>query len=148
MRKIILVILIALFSMSLFAQNKKVVGITILNGKNTKFKTAVIEALKTSNPEISFKLFNFKSASDIKKNSYNAVIVFDQLEAWTLFNRKLKSVSKKLDPKKTIYYITAGNPDWNWKKEGVITISSASKDDSVGVAKNKINKQLQIILNR
>lgn len=68
----------------------------------------------------------------------------DQLEAWTIFNRKLKKVSNALDPKKCIYIITAGDPEWKWKKSGLTTITSASKKSNI----SSIINQIRIELNR
>jgi len=148
MKKPLLLALLISFICIITALPTKNIAVSYLNPKKTAFKKALLDSLISSNPEYKFTVVEYKQLFKSKNSNYDAYIVFDQLEAWTLFNRKLKASAKKLDPQKTIYYITAGDPDWNWKKEGIITISSASKKENISKMKIEINQKLHDILNK
>jgi len=148
MRKIFLIML--LFSISLiYAESTKKVGICIIKDLKTFHKNTVIDSLKSRFPLVTFTEIPSKSLLKTKNKDFDALIIMDRLEAWTFFNRTLKKLSRKLDATKTIYFITAGDPEWQWKKQGVITVTSASKKEQVSQVVDKLSNELkQILLNK
>ncbi len=141
---IILILLLAIyFGTTLEAKN---IAVCMLKGKSTPFKDAVLDSLKTQFSNYKIDIINDVKPKEFQASKYDAVIVVDELEAWTWFNTKLKKLSKQLDPKKTIYFITAGDANWKWKKENVLTVTSASKNDKIIPTWHNLKKQLQNIL--
>lgn len=139
----LLVLMLTCIQSGLFAKN---IGVIYIKDKMTPFKKAVTDSLRQmySGHQISV-IKNYKD-KNFRSESFDAVIVMDQLEAWTMFNRQLKSMTKKLNNKKTVYLITAGDPDWAWKKDGVIAVTSASRDDKLSGVIKRMKRELDQIL--
>jgi hypothetical protein len=102
---------------------KEKILIVLLDGKPSPFKQSVIDSLKTT---YQVEVIKGKKPGDIKSDEYKAVVVMDKMKAWMWFNGKLKKFSKFLDPKHTVYFITSGDPKWQWKNQGVSSVTSAS----------------------
>ncbi len=146
--RILFLLSLLLIASFLFSETQPVVGICIIKDLKTPYKKSIIDSLKSRFPQVQFKQIPAKELFKAKKEDYQAVIVMDRLEAWTMFNRTLKKLSHRLNPAHTIYFITAGDPEWQWKKRGIITVTSASKKEQVSGVVNKISKELQLILSK
>ncbi|HPT71672.1 MAG TPA: hypothetical protein PLE74_05275 [Candidatus Cloacimonadota bacterium] len=118
---------------------KPKVGVVVLCKKITPFKQTVLDSLAV---DYKLAMLHPKKASDINIKDYKAILVVDELQAWTWFNGKLKKFSKALDPKHTVYFITSGDPDWKWKKEGVKAVTSASEPAKTGKVIKEIRENL------
>ncbi len=150
MKRIILITLIvALFTTSfLFAQtqqqkmDKRVkILIVLLDGKPSWFKQSIIDSLK-----IYYRVdtIEAKTPQEVRAFEYKAVIIMDQLKAWMMGNGKLKSFTKVMDPKHTVYFVTSGDKKWKWKKQGITAITSASTPAKIP----EIVKNLQLKIER
>lgn len=148
MKRIILIALLfsLLLTTFLFAaprlqkmEPKAKILIVLLDGKPSWFKQSIIDSLKTT---YQVDVIEGKKPGDIKANDYKAVVVMDQLKAWMMGNGKLKKFTKFLDPKHTVYFITSGDPKWQWKKNQVNAITSASKKANVPELLEKLRGQI------
>lgn len=143
MKKLICIICFFAVMTAIIAENNHKVAICVINDKITPFKQSIIDSLYSAHPGINFVRIPSKEIFKIKQNDYHKIIIMDQLEAWTIFNRKLKKVVKTFNPQKCIYVVTAGDPEWKWKKEGLTTITSASKKSNLPKIISQINAELE-----
>lgn len=101
--------------------------ITIQKGADSSFKQAVIAKIKEDyGTQYSILVKDVKGFADVKDEKYDALIVMDQLKAWLFMNGSLKKIARKADNKKTIYFVSAGDPDWRWKREDLKLVTSAT----------------------
>lgn len=138
-KTILIAILIMLFLSSVLtaAPKQKEKILVVLLDKPSWFKQSIIDSLKTT---YLVDVVNATKPGDIKSADYKSVIVMDQLKAWMMGNGKLKKFSKFMDPKHTVYFVTSGDKNWKWKKEGIRTVTSASKSAKV----SEVMKELRL----
>ncbi len=127
------------FALSVFSDlQAKSIAVIYIKGKVTPYKKAITDSIITNFPNDKILLIDHFDKKTFKPQDYQAIIVMDQLEAWTLFNSQLKKLSKSLDANKTLFLVTAGDPDWIWKKKGITAVTSASREDKLPSTWNKV----------
>jgi hypothetical protein len=128
-----------LFGITKHFTPKEKVLIVLLDGQASWFKQTIIDSLMTN---YDIEVIQGKKPGDIKADNYKAVVVMDKLKAWMWFNGKLKKYTKFLDPKHTVYFVTSGDPKWQWKKPGINAVTSASKNAKVGEVVKKLRDSI------
>ncbi len=103
----------------------------MITGYTSEFKQIIIdEIIEKYSPWCNIEIVDFAVAHKIDPDEYAAIIVMDEVEAWMIFNRKTRRFMKKIEPKeKLILYITAGDEKWQYSKDGIEAITSASVTD-------------------
>jgi hypothetical protein len=147
-RVILLTILITLFATTIVSATPQLqktdkrakILIVLLDGKPSWFKQSIIDSLKVT---YKTSVIEAKKPGGIKADDYKAVVVMDQLKAWMLGNGKLKKFSKFMDPKHTVYFVTSGDPKWQWKKPGIKAVTSASKSAKVEEVVKKLRLKIE-----
>jgi hypothetical protein len=149
MKRIILIILfITLTTTSIIMaapvqqKQKEKILIVLLDSKKGQpswFKQSIIDSLKTI---YQVDVIEGKKPQDIKASEYKAVVVMDQLKAWLMGNGKLKNYTKVMDPRHTVYFVTSGDKNWKWKKEGITAITSASTPAKIPELVKKLREEI------
>ncbi|MDD4309949.1 MAG: hypothetical protein PHO32_06175 [Candidatus Cloacimonetes bacterium] len=134
--KLVLAVLLLLLASCSSSRNQQVLNadeqqpailITIQKGADSPFKQAIIAKLKEDyGTKYSILVKNIKGFHDVQDEKYDALIVMDQLKAWLFMNKGLKNIARKADKQKTIFFVSAGDPDWKWKREDLKLVTSAT----------------------
>jgi lipid A disaccharide synthetase len=111
----------------------------VLSLHQSDYKTAIIDSLRK---DYHVEKLSLKQARNMPKPQKNIVLVLDQNKATLHLNGALKKVLKTLDPQKTIYYITSGDPDWKWKQTGITSITSASQPQKLSAILKRIRADI------
>jgi hypothetical protein len=108
--------------------NCKVILVVVMKDTDTVFKNALIDSLKIYfQPKFQVKKLLLKKVSDLYNQPYRVMIVMDQLKAWLAMNGKTKAIQKDSDLNHVVYFMTTGDPKWQWKTKDVHHIASASE---------------------
>ncbi len=102
----------------------------LVAGEMSDFRYDVIKKVAGHFPDYLFEVTDFGGAKDRDLETYHAVIVVDQVEAWMLFNGGAKRLMDRAEPHKVIPFITAGDPDWGWtdKSTGIEAVTGPSEE--------------------
>ncbi len=121
--------------------------IAIQKGADSPFKQGLVERLKRDySQEYQILTKEVKSFKDLEKEEYSALIVMDQLKAWLFMNGGLKNIAKHADNSKTVYFVSAGDAKWKWKRDDLKHVSSATKKLNPDKAYAQIKAWLDPIL--
>ncbi|HNZ08067.1 MAG TPA: hypothetical protein PKI63_09765 [Candidatus Cloacimonadota bacterium] len=123
--------------------------VAIQKGADSPFKQGLITRLKQDySPEYQVLTKEVKSFKDLEKEQYSALIVMDQLKAWLLMNGGLKNIAKHADKSKTVYFISAGDAKWKWKRTDLKHVSSATQKLNPDQTYTRIKAWLDPILQK
>lgn len=100
----------------------------MITGYDTEFKSALVEEIVAKySPKCRIEIVGISKAPKADYSQYSAIILMDEVEAWMMMNRRARKIIDKIEPKdKLIAVITAGDEDWEYEKDGVEAITSAS----------------------
>ena len=124
-----------------------IILVALQKGADSPFKQSLIAKLKEDYaPDYQVLTKEVKSFQDIQKEQYTALIVMDQLKAWLIFNGGLKNIAKHADNAKTVYFVSAGDAKWKWKRSDLKHVSSATKKVNPEKAYTEIKALLDPII--
>ncbi len=100
----------------------------MITGYDTEFKSALMEEIVAKySPICRIEIVDISKAPKADYSQYSAIILMDEVEAWMMMNRKARKIIDKIEPKdKLVAVITAGDEEWEYEKDGVEAITSAS----------------------
>lgn len=121
----------------------------LIAGDSSEFKDLIRSKLiETYKNTASINVISIKKLNKEDVGSVDAVIIMDTCLAWTGFNPTMKSFMKLPENrKKTVLFITAGDPDWTYRYEEVDAITSASNLEQEDDVFKRIKSELNKILN-
>jgi len=101
--------------------------VAVQKGADSPFKQGLIDRLKQDYAG-DYRILSkeVKSFKDLEAEQYTVLLVMDQLKAWTFLNGGLKNIAKHADNSKTVYFISAGDAKWKWKRTDLKHVSSAT----------------------
>lgn len=124
-----------------------IILVAVQKGADSPFKQSLIARLKQDfSPGYQVLTKEVKSFKDIENEQYTALLVMDQLKAWLLFNGGLKNIAKHADSSKTVYFISAGDAKWRWKRGDLKHVSSATNKVNPDQAYAEIKALLEPLL--
>lgn len=121
----------------------------LIAGDSSEFKdtlrTRIIDTYKNNNTDINVVNISRLNHEDV--SGVDAILIMDTCLAWTGFNPSLKSFMKDQENrKKTVLFITAGDPEWTYRYEEIDAITSASYMENEEVVFSRIKSELDRIL--
>lgn len=121
----------------------------LIAGDSSEFKDKIRgKLIDTYKNTATIKVVNINKLKKEDVGSVDAVVIMDTCFAWTGFNPSLKSFMKLPENrKKTVVFITAGDPDWSYQYEEVDAITSASNLNNEEDVYSRIKSELDRILN-
>jgi hypothetical protein len=107
--------------------HKPSILIAVRKGADSAFKKDLIRLITEEyGGKRAINVKHFKKYRDLQKEQYDALIVIDMLKAWLWMNKGLKDVIKHGDPKKTVFFLSTGDPDWKWEGQDIKLVTSAT----------------------
>ena len=104
----------------------------LVTGTTSDFKLGILEEIVGRYAGTCY--IRFIPYRDIDLDSisdYSAILIMDECQAWMVFNGKVKRLVDKIERKERItLLLTAGDPDWEYSRNGVDAVTSASVEDS------------------
>ena len=116
----------------------------LIAGDSSEFKdkvrTQVIEAYKN---EYNFEVVNINKLETIDSLKYDIILIMDTTLAWGGFNPSFKEfLDCPHNKKKTVLFMTAGDPGWQYSYKGLDAVTSASYVENVESAVSRIKKEI------
>jgi len=107
--------------------HKPSILIAVRKGADSAFKQDLIKLITAEYGEKrTINVKHFKKYRDLQKEQYDALVVIDMLKAWLWMNKGLKDVIKHGDHKKTVFFLSTGDPDWKWDRKDIKLVTSAT----------------------
>ncbi len=124
-------------------ESGKTLIISAIVGKGTPYKQEIanklVEKLKD---RFTIEVMNLRSASDLERKEYDAIVIMDSCEAWMFFNSRIKRIMKALPAEKQIIVVTAEDQEFEWTYNGLDAITGASTDDDSDKIAERILAQI------
>ena len=99
--------------------------------------------------DYSIDVVNIDTLKNIDSGRYSVVLIIDTCMAWSGLNFSLKSFMSDVENReKTVLFITAGDPDWQYSYQEVDAITSASEIESEDALFRKIKFGMNRILKK
>ncbi len=106
---------------------KPTIMIAMLKKSQTAYKQDLIASIRADyGARYNVRVLEVGKPKDLEGQEYAALVVMETLKAWLLFNRGLKQFAKLPDQSKTVYFISAGDAQWKWKREGLKVVTAAT----------------------
>lgn len=123
-------------------------GRILIAGDSSEFKDAVRNrVIKEFQADYGIDVINIDRLSKTNSAGYSVVLIMDTCMAWSGFNPSLKSfIDKAENMDKTVLFMTAGDPDWNYSYLGVDAITAASEIENENTAFGRIKSEINTIL--
>lgn len=120
----------------------------LIAGDASAFKDAVREKIiQKYSAACEIHVVNIDALPGMDATTYDVVVIMDTCLAWSKFNPSLKSfLDKEINREKTVLSMTVGNPDWQFRYQGVDAITSASVLADQELFFSRIDRQIQQIL--
>lgn len=100
-----------------------------VKGKTSEFKDAVIKGLLDRYRETSaIEVMNISDVKQVEQKDYDVIVLVDACQAGMRLNGTVKNLMEHLDQKKTVAFITAGDPDWEYTYAGIDAVTAASEE--------------------
>ena len=137
-------------SKKLMEQNflfKKVSKTMLIAGDGSDFKDKVRgEVIQAYKNEYNFDIVNIDKLKTIDSLKYDLIIIMDTTMAWGGFNPSFKNfLDCSHNKKKTVLFMTASDPDWQYSYKGIDAVTSASYVENIDTAFAKIKKEIEAI---
>ncbi len=126
---------------------KKVSKTMLIAGDSSDFKDKVREQIITAyKDEYNFEVVNIDKLKTVDSHKFDLIVIMDTILAWGGFNPSFKSfLDSKFNKEKTVLFLTAGDPDWQYSYKGIDAVTSASYVENIDTAVSKIKKEIEKI---
>ena len=115
---------------------------------STKFKDAIRNRLvATYSSYCNIDIINIKGLKAINPERYDVVLIMDTCLAWTKFNPSLTHfLEKTKDRKNIVLFMTAANPDWEYRYQDIDAITSASRTENEASIYLELSKRIDTVI--
>ncbi len=122
---------------------EKTLIISAIAGKGTPFKQKITNDLVAKlGDRFTIEVMNLRSADDLKRKKYDAIVIMDGCQAWMFLNSRLKRIMKKLPAEKQIIVVTADDLEFKWNYNGLDAITAATTPDDTSKIVEAIMAQI------
>lgn len=120
----------------------------MITGVSSEFKNAVLEDIVEKYSETcQIEIVEFSKAHKIDPDDYAAIILMDEVEGWMILNRRARRLIRKVEPReKLIPFLTAGDEEYEYEKNGIDAITSASEMDKVEESVATISERIDALI--
>lgn len=95
----------------------------------------------------SLRIVEIDELSDIQPDDYDAMVVMGARMGFLMFSTRERRFLRHLPNKeRLILVMTAASQDWEWDREDVDVITSASAESNVDPVYNEVSKRLDTLL--
>ena len=126
---------------------KKVSKTMLIAGDGSDFKNKVREqVIQAYKDEFNFDVVNIDKLKTIDSLKYDLIIIMDTTMAWGGFNPSFKNfLDCSHNQKKTVLFMTASDPDWQYSYKGIDAVTSASYVENLEAAVIGIKKEIEAV---
>ncbi len=120
----------------------------MVTGVSSEFKDAVLNDIVDKYSETcQIEIVEFSKAHKIDLDNYDAIILMDEVEGWMILNRRARRLIGKIEPQdKLILFLTAGDEEYEYEKDGIDAITSASVLNNTGEIAEEIIAKLDALI--
>ena len=127
---------------------KPTILIAVLKGAESNSKKDLAALIrKDYGTDYNVIMRSVKKYSDVKDEKYSALVVMDYVRAWLMGNGGLKDFVRRSDNNKTVYFLTSGDSDFQWKREPVRMVTAATPKATASQTYPQLKAALDAILN-
>ena len=122
----------------------------LIGGVTSEFKQGIISRLVDHYKDHgNVDLVDISNLDQVECGDYDAIVVMESRQAWTLFNVALKSFLEKTESCQNIVLLfTAGDPDWEYQFHGLDAVTSASRVENEKRVFNELTYKIDLILSK
>lgn len=152
LRNLFLVILIGFTGLScskkLIETNllfKQSAGNMLIAGDASEFKDQVREGLiELYKDEYNIDVVNIDKLKSVESQNYDLIVIMDTTMAWGGFNPSSKGFLDSAENRgKTVLFMTASDPDWEYSYKDIDAVTSASYVENVETALAALRKEIE-----
>lgn len=113
----------------------------MISGVSSEFKDAILNDIVDKYSETcQIEIVEFSKAHKIDPDNYDAMVLMDEVQGWMILNRRTRRFIHKFEPKrKLVLLLTAGDEEYEYEKDGIDAITSASVlNNTSGIAEEII----------
>ena len=122
----------------------------LITGVTSEFKADIISRIVDRyKDQGNVDLVNIDKLDPLQCDDYDAILVIDSVQAWSLWNFSLKSFLKKTENCKNVVLLyTAGSPDWEYQYHELDAITSASQMEDQDRVFNELTYEIDVLISK
>jgi hypothetical protein len=122
----------------------------LITGVTSEFKADIISRIiDRYKDQGNVDLVYMDKLDQLQCDDYDAILVIDSVQAWSLWNFSLKSFLEKTENCKNIVLLyTAGDPDWEYQYHELDAITSASQVEDQDRVFNELTYAIDVLISK
>jgi hypothetical protein len=122
----------------------------LITGVTSEFKSDIITRIVDRyKDQGNVDLINLDKLDQLQCDDYDAILVMDSVQAWSMWNFSLKSFLEKTENCKNVVLLyTAGDPDWKYQYHELDAITSASQIEDQERVFNELTYAIDVLISK
>ncbi|RJP83907.1 MAG: hypothetical protein C4518_20560 [Desulfobacteraceae bacterium] len=120
----------------------------LITGVTSEFKADIISRIVDRYKDRgNVSLVNMDKLDRLQCDDYDAILVIDSVQAWSMWNFSLKSFLEKTENCKNVVLLyTAGDPGWKYQYHELDAITSASQVEDQDRVFNELTYAIDVLI--
>jgi hypothetical protein len=122
----------------------------LITGVTSEFKADIISRIiDRYKDQGNVDLVYMDKLDQLKCDDYDAILVIDSVQAWSMWNFSLKSFLEKTENCNNVVLLyTAGDPDWKYQYHELDAITSASQVEDQDRVFNELTYAIDVLISK
>lgn len=122
----------------------------LITGVTSEFKADIISRIiDRYKDQGNVDLVYMDKLDQLKCDDYDAILVIDSVQAWSMWNFSLKSFLEKTENCSNVVLLyTAGDPDWEYQYHELDAITSASQVEDQDRVFNELTYAIDVLISK
>ncbi len=122
----------------------------LITGVTSEFKADIISRIVDRyKDQGNVDLVYMDKLDQLQCDDYDAILVIDSVQAWSMWNFSLKSFLEKTENCKNVVLLyTAGDPDWEYQYHELDAITSASQVEDQDRVFNELTYAIDVLISK
>ena len=125
-------------------------GRVLIVTRGSDFKSQILDRLiEDYRQRATLKIVHVRELRHVRPGEYDAMILMDSRRGFLLFNGRVKRFLRRTEDKdKLILVMTAAMSNWEWDREDIDVITSASVQKNIDPIYDEMSERLDALLER